>query len=373
MNTQKSLVIANPCHANWNKMSATEKGRFCASCTKEVVDFTHKKKEDIIEYLENYKGDGQTCGQFHPSQIDKVGKTYINSSIYKRIGISFLALLGVFSVKNANAQKPKMGKVAIKGDVSYQDYNQSHQKTDVKIFGTVRTLSGEKIAGAEIRFNHEGKQLATTKTIANGTFAIQLKVDKSMKAITMYTKADGYEMKINVIPEPQKERIKVDIIMESEIMVLGEIAIQIDTVKTDEVIKESILTQKDSTVSCQETYVPDSVAQNEEKIEIIPENPENRSGKDTTEISPEINLINDEKWLRVYPNPTAENATITWKNDEESLVEIFDMNQKMVWSTRLKGNKTVFNTSNLANGNYLVKITSKLSGKSESAQLSVIH
>lgn len=372
MNTQKSLVIANPCHANWNKMTATEKGRFCASCTKEVVDFTNKKKEDIIEYLENYKGEGQTCGQFSASQIDKVGKNYINSSFFKRMGISFMALLGFFSFKEAKGQQ-KMGKVAIKGDVSYQDYNQSHHKTDVKIFGTVRTLSGEKISGAEIRFNHEGKQLAITKTIANGTFAIQLKVDKSMKIITMYTKADGYEMKINVIPEPQKERIKVDIIMESEIMVLGEIAIQVDTVKTDEIIKESILTQKDSVSGCQETYSPDSTEQNEEINEIIPENPENRNGNDSTEISREIPLINDEKWLRVYPNPTAENATITWKNEEESLVEIFDMNQKLIWSTRMKGSKTVFNTSHLANGNYLVKITSKISGKSESAQLTVIH
>jgi hypothetical protein len=103
-----------------------------------------------------------------------------------------------------------------------------------------------------------------------------------MKAITMYTKADGFEMKISIIPEPQKERIKLDIIMESEMMVLGEIAIQVDTVKTDEIIKESILTQKDSVVSCQVSSVPDSTIQNEEKIEIIPENTEKRNGKNTT-------------------------------------------------------------------------------------------
>lgn len=363
MQTQKSLVIAKPCHENWGKMTPTEQGRFCSSCTKEVVDFRDKQKEDIIEYLENYKGEGQTCGQFLPSQIDKVGKVYINSTVFKRIGISFLAFLGFFSFKNANAQKPKMGKVAIKGDVSYNEYNEANQKVDVTIFGSVRTLNGEKIAGAEIKFNHEGKQLAVTKTIANGTFAIQLKLDKSMKAITMYTKADGYEMKINVIPNPAKEKIRVDIIMETEMMVLGEIAIQIDTVKTDSIKTCTNVLETDSIVPIENSTNDSSDIH---KTQIPDTN-------DSTQISPEIDLINDKKWLSVYPNPTSDNATIEWKNEDESTVEIFDLNGKLIWSAQIKGSKTIFNTANLSNGNYMVKITSKLTGKSETAQLSIVH
>jgi hypothetical protein len=366
MQTQKSLVIAKPCHENWGKMTPTEQGRFCNSCTKEVVDFRDKKKEDIIEYLESYKGEGQTCGQFSPNQIDHIGKTYINSSIYKRIGISFLALLGVFSFKNANAQKPKMGKVAIKGDVSYNEYNQANQKVEVTIFGAVRTLNGEKIAGAEIKFNHEGKQLASTKTIANGTFAIQLKLDKSMKAITMYTKANGYEMKINVIPNPAKEKIRVDIIMETEMMVLGEIAIQVDTVKTDSVKTCTNIIEKDSIIP--EFNSSGVGLENPHKI-LVPD----PSQKDSTQINPEIDLINDKKWLSVYPNPTSDNATIEWKNEGENTIEIFDLNGKMIWSTQQNGTKTVLNTSNLSNGNYLVKVTSKITRKTETAQLTVVH
>jgi hypothetical protein len=363
MQTQKSLVIAKPCHENWGKMTPTEKGRFCSTCTKEVVDFREKKKEDIIEYLENYKGEGQTCGQFLPSQIDKVGTTYINSTIFKRIGVSFLALLGFFSFKEAKGQKPKMGKVAIKGDVSYNEYNEANQKVDVTIFGSVRTLNGEKIAGAEIKFNHEGKQLAITKTIANGTFAIQLKLNKSMKAITMYTKANGYEMKINVIPNPAKEKIRVDIIMETEMMVLGEIAIQIDTVKTDSVKTCTNVLETDSIVPI-ENSVNDSLDINKTQT------PDNN---DSTSINPKIDLINDKKWLSVYPNPTSDNAIIEWKNEDESTIEIFDLNGKLIWSAQIKGSRTVFNTSHLSAGNYLVKITSKITGKSESAQLSVYH
>lgn len=365
MNTQKSLVIASPCHANWNKMSPTEKGRFCASCTKEVVDFRNKTKEDIIEYLENYKGEGQTCGQFSSGQIDKVGKNYINSSVWKRIGISMMAFLGVFSLKDAKAQKPKMGKVAIKGDISYQDWNEQKQVMEVTLFGSVRTLDGQKIAGAEIKFNADGKPLAVTKTISNGTFAVQVKIDKSMKAITMYTHAIGYERKISIIPNPQKDRIKVDVIMESEIMVLGEIAIETDTVATEDTLTKCSILAEDTTHTNKENIekIPD-----ENTDPIIPD--ENNS--DT--LLPKLDLINEEKnRIRIYPNPSSNNAVIEWKDDSENSVEIYDLNGKRVWSTVVKGNKLIFNTANLANGNYLVKISSKHSGKTETAKLVVSH
>lgn len=365
MHAQKSLVIANPCHANWNKMSATEKGRFCASCTKEVVDFRTKSKEDIIEYLENYKGEGQTCGQFSATQIDKVGKNYINSTVFKRIGISFLAFMGLFSFKEAKGQKPKMGKVAIKGDVSYQEYNQQNTVTDVTLFGTVRTLAGEKLAGAEIKINSDGKLLGTTKTIANGSFAVNLKVDKSMKSITLYTNASGYDTKITFIPEPQKEKIKVEIVMEQEIMVLGEIAIEIDTLKQ---VEEPEKIEKDTITKCS-IIEQDTTAIGISVIEITNDN----TTKDSTQNIHKIELISDKKWLKVFPNPSNDNATIEWPDDNESSVEVFDMNQKLIWSATIKGNKTVFNTANLANGNYLVKITDKLTGKSDTALLTIAH
>ncbi len=364
MHTHKSLVIANPCHANWNKMSATEKGRFCASCTKEVVDFRDKSKEDIIEYLENYKGEGQTCGQFSATQIDKVGKNYINSTLFKRIGISLMAFMGLFSFKEAKGQKPKMGKVAIKGDVSYNEYNQQNTVTEVTLFGTVRTLAGEKLAGAEIKINSDGKLLGTTKTIANGSFAVNLKVDKSMKSITLYTKVDGYETKITFIPEPQKEKIKVEIVMEQEIMVLGEIAIEIDTLKQ---VEEPEKTEKDTITKC--SIIEQDTTVTENTIEVTNDN----IPKDSSQTIHKIELISDKKWLKVFPNPSNDNATIEWPEDNESSVEVFDMNQKLIWSATIKGNKTVFNTTNLANGNYLVKITDKLTGKSETAILSIAH
>lgn len=362
MNTQKSLIIANPCHENWGKMSPTEKGKFCQSCSKEVIDFTKKSKEDVIHYLENYKGEGQTCGQFRAEQIDYTGKSYINSSIFKRIGISFMTLLAIISFKEAKAQK---GKIKLRGAVAYHDY--SEQKMDVTLYGSVKNLDGEIISGAIINFSHEGKELGSTQTFANGTYTIKLKVDKSMKAIMMRVNADGYESKYNIIPEPQKEKIRVDFIMESEIMMLGEIAIVIDTIQTDTTKMQMEIPVKDSIIDCTNTTVNETDSL--EKL-IIP-NPELPIDlpKENDSLFHKNPWIDDKKFINIYPNPSSFNATVEWKDNSEMRIELFDLNGKLIWSTQSKGNKVVINTANLPTGNYQVKLTSKLTGKSENAAL----
>ena len=166
-----------------------------------------------------------------------------------------------------------------------------------------------------------------------------------------------------MIPNPAKEKIRVDIIMETELMVLGEIAIQIDTVKTD------------TAKTCTNVFETDSIFRIENSINdsLDINKTQTPYNNDSASISPKIDLINNKKWLHVYPNPTSDNAIIEWKNEDESTIEIVDLNGKLIWSAQIKGPRTVFNTSHLSAGNYLVKITSKITGKSASAQLSVYH
>lgn len=64
-----SIQIPEPCHEDWSNMSPNEKGRFCDSCAKTVVDFTHQKKEDIEKYL-LLNQDQNVCGRVVNSQID---------------------------------------------------------------------------------------------------------------------------------------------------------------------------------------------------------------------------------------------------------------------------------------------------------------
>jgi hypothetical protein len=63
------ITIPKPCHADWGQMTPTEKGRFCAQCTKTVHDFTAMSDSELIRLLE--KSQEKVCGRFTPQQLDR--------------------------------------------------------------------------------------------------------------------------------------------------------------------------------------------------------------------------------------------------------------------------------------------------------------
>ena len=74
MKTHYSISIPKPCHEDWSQMSPNEKGRFCQSCSKSVIDFTTMPEEAIEDYLA-LNSNKKICGKF------KVWKLTRSSSI----------------------------------------------------------------------------------------------------------------------------------------------------------------------------------------------------------------------------------------------------------------------------------------------------
>lgn len=70
MSKHIQLHIPEPCHENWNKMIPVEKGRFCGSCQKQVVDFTNMKDEQLIAFFKR-ESMGSVCGRFMQDQLDR--------------------------------------------------------------------------------------------------------------------------------------------------------------------------------------------------------------------------------------------------------------------------------------------------------------
>jgi len=88
-----TISIPKPCHENWQEMTATERGAFCKSCQKEVIDFTKKTKDEIHRIL---SAGGATCGRFRTDQLELPihQTTYIKSWWHwKAIAVSTIALL----------------------------------------------------------------------------------------------------------------------------------------------------------------------------------------------------------------------------------------------------------------------------------------
>ncbi|UAY53024.1 T9SS type A sorting domain-containing protein [Ferruginibacter albus] len=61
--------IPIPCHEDWDNMTSTDKGRFCLSCKKDVVDFAAMTDNEIIRYFN--KASNEVCGSFLPEQLDR--------------------------------------------------------------------------------------------------------------------------------------------------------------------------------------------------------------------------------------------------------------------------------------------------------------
>jgi len=65
------LELTNPCHENWDAMTASEQGRYCGSCQKTVVDFTTMTDREIISYISLYSN-GNTCARVFDGQLNRV-------------------------------------------------------------------------------------------------------------------------------------------------------------------------------------------------------------------------------------------------------------------------------------------------------------
>lgn len=77
--------LNTPCHEDWDIMTEVKKGKFCASCSKTVVDFTLMSDQQIIDYIANQKRN--TCGHFKTDQLsrDLIPEKNKNLNLFQKV------------------------------------------------------------------------------------------------------------------------------------------------------------------------------------------------------------------------------------------------------------------------------------------------
>jgi len=70
MSKHIQLHIPEPCHEKWNNMTPVEKGRFCGSCQKQVVNFANMNDEQVVAFFKR-QTTGSVCGRFMQDQLDR--------------------------------------------------------------------------------------------------------------------------------------------------------------------------------------------------------------------------------------------------------------------------------------------------------------
>jgi hypothetical protein len=63
------LHIPLPCHENWDEMTPADKGRFCESCQKQVIDFTNMSDSQLVAFFKK-PSTGSVCGRFNNTQLN---------------------------------------------------------------------------------------------------------------------------------------------------------------------------------------------------------------------------------------------------------------------------------------------------------------
>lgn len=104
MKQKIQISIPEPCQEGWQNMTPVEKGRFCASCQKTVLDFTHLSDNEIIKLVS--KND-TLCGRINVSQLNRnLIETKTKSNYFGYVATSVLAFLGLGTSTVVSQEKP---------------------------------------------------------------------------------------------------------------------------------------------------------------------------------------------------------------------------------------------------------------------------
>ncbi|WP_299271850.1 energy transducer TonB [uncultured Psychroserpens sp.] len=120
MKPRYTISIPKPCHENWSEMTPNEKGRFCQSCSKTVVDFTKMNTNEVQEFIHEHKHH-RICGHIRQNQLDavnlQISETVFEQtmSFHKLFLLALLLAMGtsLFSCSDDNGQAKKIESVEI--------------------------------------------------------------------------------------------------------------------------------------------------------------------------------------------------------------------------------------------------------------------
>lgn len=215
------ISIPNPCSENWNQMTPSEKGRFCASCQTQVINFTEMPVEEIKQFLEQETG--STCGRFSRHQIEAFNAAYQelpNPSNLKRWTMAAV-LAGVSALPTfAQGSPASIPTPLLNTSVSYY-YNEAQttetaSPTDtVELRGQIiNAETGEAMIGAAIIV--KGTKIGSS-TDLDGKFRLIL--PKSKETMTLEVHYLGYiTLFRDIVPYSTQNLI---LKMEEEDVILG--------------------------------------------------------------------------------------------------------------------------------------------------------
>lgn len=231
------LSIPKPCHENWQNMTATEQGRFCNACAKEVIDFSMMTDSEVLNYFTTITNNN-VCGRVLPSQLNRP-ITYpmqIKKKMYWYW--NYIVMFFMFFGKS-NAIKAQ-GKIV--APVAQNQVKRSHSPNGevVVVAGAINKVATKTIQG-KVTDNNKNP-IAYASIILKGTKrgvvadAKGLFTIKAPQGAVLMISAVGYQT--STITVSEKTELNVMLNVELSNLVLGGISYNGNKHENDKVIYE---------------------------------------------------------------------------------------------------------------------------------------
>lgn len=201
------ITIPEPCHENWDKMTPTEKGRFCAVCEKNLVDFTTYSSRQLFQHVASEKN---ICGRFREDQLDR----FIYEQAPKKSGIfnyAFTSLLAVLAAKSSTAKPIEIPKSPIiENSIHLEESEKSMTKADtLTILGSVVDSTGLPFHNVEVAID-ELPYGAFTNDMGEFQFIVREKIELDSITFVIHTWAnDWYEFRISTKSLNTRKPVKI--------------------------------------------------------------------------------------------------------------------------------------------------------------------
>lgn len=364
------LSIQEPCHENWDSMSSIDRGKFCGSCRKRVIDFSTMSDRQIAEFFRK-PSNGSVCGRFMTDQLDR--EIEIPRKRIPWLKYFFSILLPAFFISKADAQK-LMGKPSfterdttripldhefrtlgmvlptnitpVCTDSSIKGEIQVTKVKQVKVNGRIVDEQGNAVPNATVTIAQNGKILNAN---ADGRFTF---ISASDHLIELVCTSVGFQPSSYVYPFTLQYSSQVDITIELKKAIVG----------LPEVVLPSVCfaTSKRYAVGGV-SVIADTVTRNADTLKQIIKDP-----------------LNDIQ-VRFYPNPirSGQTLSIEIQKPEEGFYrwQMVDIQGKLVQEKELwidtEARLLELQIPFVSSGTYIMVLVNKKTGKRYSGKIIV--
>ena len=213
MTNKIQISIRKPCGENWQNITLAEKGKFCTSCQKKVIDFSSSSDREIVKYCNQ---NSKVCGRFTSEQLNRnLVLPKEKGSIWMIAASSILAFLGLGNqiAKAQEAIKIEQTNGKIQDEKNQETKKNKTSKNKTAIISGIVTNGKIPLSGVYVSVKGSKAQ---TSTDLLGNYTIEAK--KGAFLVFSYIGFKSVEKKIS-------DSKKINITLKEEAMIMGEVII----------------------------------------------------------------------------------------------------------------------------------------------------